>query len=698
MEDETSPEMENEMLRMRLAEEQEKEQQEREQSYFRKGCDPFAQTQRSKLQTRRVRLNQQINKEMRLRTGAENLLRASSNHKVKETVSLELTYVNSNLQLLKEELSELNSSMEIYQNDSGDGLSIPLIPLGLKETKEVNFTIPLKEFIEGHYRDKGEAFDGAIKELMELRQAIRTPRRNQAGVELLMEYFNQLHFLDCRFYAMHNRPNIHFTWYDSLTGMPANQRDIALERASILFNVAALHTQIGAHYDRSTIVGLDAAIDAFLKAAGAFSYLLENFSHAPSLDMSPGSLVMLTRLMSAQVYECQFQKALVSGIRNEFEALLCVARDAASVSNAYLVTQQAMEQSSVLDYVPLSWKTMVQVKVEHLRALSHHYAALAFLDHCLESEEDEEHQRKLLDQLHVSDTSWLPPEGLLRNKEECKKLGKAHLRRAVLLHEEALRVHMFCKPLRRLDVLQEVLTFSHNHSLTKYSDLDEEDNFIDIDEVPNIAAKSQQKLQLTLPNFTNVKAMDLFLALGPLPTFSARNRWSAPRSVILTPCEDGFGLMLRGDAPVKVAGVEDGGVAERAGVRAGDCIVDMCGRDARWARHDDVVGTMLGAGDEGVQIRLISLLPPKPLEVLEHRKGSGLGSGRGTFPLSSSLSSSPNHGAGGAGGAGTASGRLEQASRSRGLLTLGWFTGRKAVKHNTLPSSCLGIKTVDENS
>jgi len=43
--------------------------------------------------------------------------RATSNHKVKETVALELSYVNSNLQLLKEELEELNSSVDVYQND-----------------------------------------------------------------------------------------------------------------------------------------------------------------------------------------------------------------------------------------------------------------------------------------------------------------------------------------------------------------------------------------------------------------------------------------------------------------------------------------------------------------------------------------------------------------------------------------------------
>lgn len=43
--------------------------------------------------------------------------RATTNNKVKETVALELSFVNSNLQLLKEELEELNSSMEVYQTD-----------------------------------------------------------------------------------------------------------------------------------------------------------------------------------------------------------------------------------------------------------------------------------------------------------------------------------------------------------------------------------------------------------------------------------------------------------------------------------------------------------------------------------------------------------------------------------------------------
>lgn len=42
--------------------------------------------------------------------------RATSNNKVREMVVLELSYVNSNLQLLMGQLEGLNSSVEVYQS------------------------------------------------------------------------------------------------------------------------------------------------------------------------------------------------------------------------------------------------------------------------------------------------------------------------------------------------------------------------------------------------------------------------------------------------------------------------------------------------------------------------------------------------------------------------------------------------------
>ena len=55
--------------------------------------------------------------------------------------------------------------------------------------------------------------------------------------------------------------------------------------------------------------------------------------------------------------------------------------------------------------------------------------------------------------------------------------GKAHLREALLMHEEALRVNRMCRELRKKDMLQEVLRLTHDRSLNKYADIDEEDDF-----------------------------------------------------------------------------------------------------------------------------------------------------------------------------------------------------------------------------
>uniref|UniRef100_A0A3B4H4N3 Rhophilin Rho GTPase binding protein 1 n=1 Tax=Pundamilia nyererei TaxID=303518 RepID=A0A3B4H4N3_9CICH len=523
------------------------------------GCDPLAQTQRSKLQHRRARINQQINKEMRMRTGAENLF-ATTNNKVKETVALELSFVNSNLQLLKEELEELNSSMDVYQTD--EAVNVPMIPLGLKETKEVDVTVAIKDFICEHYGEDSFLYDKEIKELMELRQqAMRTPSRNQSGLELLMEYYNQLYYLDQRFFSAQKNLGVHFH-YDSLTGVPSCQRALAFEKGSVLFNIGALYTQIGARQDRSATAGIDRAIDAFQRAA-AFNYLKENFSNAPSLDMSSPSLCMLVRLMLAQ-QECVFERITLTTQDTHFTSQLRLAQEAARVSDVYLLVQQTMTQPLMKDYVPFSWVSMVQVKSEHFRALSHYYAAVALCDHM-----------------------------------------KAHLRRAVIRHEEAMRVHSLCKILRKMDILQDVLSVTHKRSLDKYSELDREDDFDEIAEAPEIQ-HTHQKPDVIPPNFSIVKVTDIFQRLGPLSVFCARARWGPMRVICLNKREGGLGLTLRGDSPVLVAGVVPGGWAE-AGLREGDYIVAVDGKDCKWAKHGEVVHMLKSCSDRGVEISVVTL-------------------------------------------------------------------------------------------
>ncbi|CAH2250491.1 jg9591 [Pararge aegeria aegeria] len=261
------------------------------------GSDPRVATCRGRLQTRRCQLNQEINKELRLRAGAENLFKATTNRKLRETVALELSFVNSNLQLLKEQLSELNSSVELYQNDSKECV-MPMIPLGLKETKEVDFREPFKDFILEHYSEDAATYEDAISDFMDMRQAMRTPVRSTAGVSLLFKYYNQLYYIERRFFPPDRSLGVYFEWFDSLTGVPSCQRTVAFEKACVLFNIAGIYTQIGARQERATCAGLDGAVDALLRAAGALRYIHENFTNAPSVDLAADTLLVLGALMT----------------------------------------------------------------------------------------------------------------------------------------------------------------------------------------------------------------------------------------------------------------------------------------------------------------------------------------------------------------------------------------------------------------
>lgn len=70
--------------------------------------------------------------------------------------------------------------------------------------------------------------------------------------------------------------------------------------------------------------------------------------------------------------------------------------------------------------------------------------------------------------------------------------GKAHLRKAIVYHEEALRVCGLCKKLRNIEVLQEVLTAAHKRSLLKYAQQETEDDFLSLIQAPDILRKCSQ--------------------------------------------------------------------------------------------------------------------------------------------------------------------------------------------------------------
>ncbi|XP_054353896.1 rhophilin-1 isoform X3 [Pongo pygmaeus] len=559
-----------------------------------------------------------------MRTGAENLYRATSNNRVRETVALELSYVNSNLQLLKEELEELSGGVDPGRHGS-EAVTVPMIPLGLKETKELDWSTPLKELISVHFGEDGASYEAEIRELEALRQAMRTPSRNESGLELLTAYYNQLCFLDARFLTPARSLGLFFHWYDSLTGVPAQQRALAFEKGSVLFNIGALHTQIGARQDRSCAEGACHAMEAFQRAAGAFSLLRENFSHAPSPDMSAASLCALEQLMMAQAQECVFEglSPPASMAPRDCLAQLRLAQEAAQVAAEYRLVHRTMAQPPVHDYVPVSWTALVHVKAEYFCSLAHYHVAMALCD----SSPATEGELPTHEQVFLQPPTSSKPRGpvLPQELEERRQLGKAHLKRAILGQEEALRLHALCRVLREVDLLRTVVSQTLQRSLAKYAELDREDDFCEAAEAPDIQPKTHQKPEARMPRLSQGKGPDIFHRLGPLSVFSAKNRWRLVGPVHLTRGEGGFGLTLRGDSPVLIAAVIPGSQAAAAGLKEGDYIVSVNGQPCRWWRHAEVVTELKAAGEAGASLQVVSLLPSSRLPSLGDRRPVLLG-------------------------------------------------------------------------
>ncbi|XP_045029029.1 rhophilin-2 isoform X1 [Daphnia magna] len=635
-----------------------------------RGSDPRAATCRSKLQSKRAKLNQEINKELRLRAGAENLFKATSNKKLRETVSLELSFVNSNLQLLKEQLAVLNSSVEVYQGDQHGGLShhIPMIPLGLKETKEVPFHDALHEFIEDHYKDKADDYVEAIAELSDLRQAMRTPSRDATGIGLLYEYYNQLYFFERRFFSPERGLGVFFDWFDSLTGVPSAQRTVAFEKACVLFNLGALHTQIGTRLERGTGEGLDGSVDNFLRAAAVFRFIVDNFTNAPSMDLAPQVLEAFILLMIAQARECLFEKLLLSyrgdsAPAQDIDAYLEQAQEAAELSESYHRVYDALSIELVKDYVPDSWIALVQVKSQYYKAMAHQLVGsglVAGIDGrplSLKTKETltfmySEDERTNGEPNFAGHSTGKPTKEKVstiidirvpKNDAEQLQLGLSHLRESVLLHEESLRLQRMCRDLKKRDHLSTFLRRAHDAALSAYTRALGDDEFGEALDPPPILASTKLQLSFGQPDFGQHPVEDLFRGLGPLTLFSAKHKWNPPRLAHLRKLHDqGFGFSVRGDGPIIIAGVDGGSIADLAGVREGDVIIGIGDVDVKWSTHEEVVSLIKHARND-LSLKLIQPVekPTQPSKSMMKSMAKTLPGGRGsTSPTSTTSSSS----------------------------------------------------------
>ena len=105
---------------------------------------------------------------------------------------------------------------------------------------------------------------------------IRGAACTKPTVETLQKYYCQLQQLQHRFQV--RQGYFHFTWAEAYTGSSTSASDVDFEMACVLYNLGALHSQLGARMaDSSSAEGLKAALTHFQSAAWAFHALPDKY-------------------------------------------------------------------------------------------------------------------------------------------------------------------------------------------------------------------------------------------------------------------------------------------------------------------------------------------------------------------------------------------------------------------------------------
>lgn len=193
-----------------------------------------------------------------------------------------------------------------------------------------------------------------------------------AGRDLLYRYYGQLELLDLRFPVDENHIKISFTWLDAFTHKPISQYSLAYEKASIIFNISAVLSCHAAHQNRFDDAGLKTAYHSFQASAGMFTYINENFLHAPSTDLSRETIKTLISIMLAQGQEVFLEKQISDG-----KKVGLLAKLASQAAYLYAQAVEGVQENFHKGIFDKLWVQVIQVKSHHISSLAQYYQGLA---------------------------------------------------------------------------------------------------------------------------------------------------------------------------------------------------------------------------------------------------------------------------------------------------------------------------------
>ncbi|XP_033105729.1 programmed cell death 6-interacting protein-like isoform X3 [Anneissia japonica] len=259
------------------------------------------------------------------------------------------------------------------------------ISVPLKNSQEVNVVPPLKKFIQRTYNKDGQEEDyaQAMNDLNTQRNnaVCRKLDKHENSIDTLQRYYDQLVLMESKLPVSEDMAVIKFTWQDafdkgSLLGGAKKQSIVSIgyEKVCVLFNLAALHSNIAALQSLDDDSGLKAAAKHFQSAAGLFDHLESVVwsyeSKISTPDLQPEVLKALASIMVAQAQESFLKKARQDKMKDSV-----VAKVAHAASDLYHDAMKHCQKPNAKAVLPKDWVVTVTAKQSYLQALAEMYQA-----------------------------------------------------------------------------------------------------------------------------------------------------------------------------------------------------------------------------------------------------------------------------------------------------------------------------------
>ncbi|KAI7354763.1 BRO1-domain-containing protein [Hortaea werneckii] len=281
----------------------------------------------------------------------------------------------------------------------GNILAIPF-----RRTHSLRLSDAIKSYISSKYDQHPATFQHDLEIIDQLRKdAVASLEAHSSGVRKLQGYAAQLVWMGGKFPV---DIGADFTWFPSLgyhSHHPQTENNLRFELANIVFNLAAMYSQLALSSNRATADGLKTAASNFCLAAGVIQHLKTSIlpelrNAAPPEDMDTLTLESLECLMLAQAQECFWQKAVKDGLKDA-----SIAKLATKVSDLYSEAGDwAVKSASITS----EW-------IHHINAKHHHFAAAAQYRaacDCLEKRKYGEEVARLRDALNCVNVALKEPK------------------------------------------------------------------------------------------------------------------------------------------------------------------------------------------------------------------------------------------------------------------------------------------------